>query len=634
VSQYSFDRFAVNTTDRMLRANGCDVAIGARAIELLIALLERHGSLLSKQDLLEKVWRSKNVGENNLSTQVGTLRRVLGLGAIITVPGMGYRFGLPVIERCGSARDVSASQEDVAIRPVTETPATWGDIEWCPEERRVKRAGVSLKLGPRAYDLLSVLLVERHRIVPKSELLRRAWPGLVVQEDNLFVQISKLRRALGDGAIATVPGRGYRFVARPGPGPRPAQPHSGSEAPHAMVPRYGAVPPVSNLSVQAGIVGRDDALAAMAGLMSRFRLITVVGPSGVGKTSLVREAARAWPGAHGTSVTWVDLSCISDGARVVGAVAQALGVPLASELGLSVPAACLELMNRIVVLDTAEHVSESVAELALTLLAGAPGIRLLITSQAALRLPGEQVYRLDGLALPHGPVSVEAALGHGAIALFAERARSADPRFELRAEHVETVVDICCRLDGLPLAIELAAARLALFGLRGLAQRIDERFQLLVGGSRRAPPRHRTLRAALDWSHGLLSAAEQRVFRRLGVFPGEFTLELAVRVAGDAADDEWAATEQLATLVDRGLVFSYGNQDIPRYGLQNTPRAYALVQLDRAGECHATLRRHAQAMAETGSALMGQSGLYADRSDRVAAVGRFVYRAEQHDRGA
>jgi hypothetical protein len=149
----------------------------------------------------------------------------------------------------------------------------------------------------------------------------------------------------------------------------------------------------------------------------------------------------------------------------------------------------------------------------------------------------------------------------------------------------------------MPLAIELAAARQALFGLQGLARRLDERFQLLVGGSRLAPPRHKTLRAALDWSHDLLSAAEQRVFRRLGVFVGGFTLEMAVQVAGDPADDTWSVTEHLATLVDRSLVVSDGNLDKPRYRLLDTPRAYALAELQRAGELQATQRAHAEAVA-------------------------------------
>ena len=230
------------------------------------------------------------------------------------------------------------------------------------------------------------------------------------------------------------------------------------------------------------------------------------------------------------------------------------------------------------------------------MLAGAPGVRLLVTSQAPLRVAGERVFRLGALAVPEARVPADEALSYGAVALFADQAKAADRHFELTDANAEPVISLCRHLDGMALAIKLAAARLPLLGLQGLEARLGESLKLLGGNSRSAPTRQQTLRAALDWSHGLLDAQEQAVFRRLGVFAGGFTLALASAVASDEALDEWAVIDTLGALVDRSLVAAEGNAQ-PRYRLPESVREYAREKLDASGEQPRVQRQHAQAMA-------------------------------------
>jgi predicted ATPase len=221
---------------------------------------------------------------------------------------------------------------------------------------------------------------------------------------------------------------------------------------------------------------------------------------------------------------------------------------------------------------------------------------VLATSQEPLRVPGEQQFRVPPLAVP-ADAGGEHPEAYGAVALFAARARAADPRFALDAQNLATVIEICRRLDGLPLAIELAAARVPLLGAAGVRERLDSRFRMLTAATRGGLQRHQTLRATIEWSYGLLDAAEQAVLRRLGVCAGSFGLETAQRVAADAGIDEWAVLDHLGVLVDKSLVMAQ-TQSAPRYRLLETERAWALEKLAEAGELEATRRRHALAMLQ------------------------------------
>lgn len=464
-------------------------------------------------------------------------------------------------------------------------------FELLPAQRQLLADGGPVKLGSRAFDLLLVLVQCRDRVVLKSELLDLVWPDAAVEEANLAVHVLALRQALGRDAIATVPGRGYRFV-RPaqGPEPEPAQ-----RAP-ALSARPAVQPGATNLPARSeALFGRDEELAALCRLVEAQPLVTLLGSAGVGKTTLAMAAARTLRAGFPDGVWWVELAALSEPGRVAEAVAQVLKVtPAAAGDAAQAVADALRHGRALLVLDNAEHVRAGVLALLSALRARAPAAHVLVTSQEALRLADEQRLRLAPLSLPADD-SLAAHRRSGATALFEARAQALDPRFAVHEANVAAVADICRRLDGIALAIELAAARLPLLGLEGLRQRLDERFRLLTMGARSALPRHQTLHAALAWSHGLLPAEAQRVFRRLGVFAGGFTLESAQRVAADAQLDAWAVLEQLGTLVDRSLVLADGDA-LPRYRLLETARLYALERLAEAGELEATRGHHARAL--------------------------------------
>jgi predicted ATPase len=292
----------------------------------------------------------------------------------------------------------------------------------------------------------------------------------------------------------------------------------------------------------------------------------------------------------------VELAGLADPARVPDTVTQALGVEGAGQGDTTRELLDhLESKDLLLVLDNCEHLLEAASALAQGILQRAPRVRLLATSQEALRLPDEQQVRLAPLAVPEA--TDEAARASGAVALFEARARAADSRFALDAHSLPAVIDICRQLDGMPLAIEFAAARVPTLGLTTVRDRLDERFRMLTRGSRLAPGRHQTLRAVLEWSHALLDEPQQRVFRRLGVFAGGFTMALAQAVAADVDLDAWSVTDQLCALVDKSLVVADGD-DPPRYGLLESARAFALEELAAAGETAALLSRHARAIQD------------------------------------
>jgi predicted ATPase/DNA-binding winged helix-turn-helix (wHTH) protein len=467
-------------------------------------------------------------------------------------------------------------------------PYRFGAIEIRPAERVVTVDGRPAPLGSRAFDVLLALVERRDRVVTKNELLDLAWPGLVVEENNLQAQVSSLRRALGPRVIATIPGRGYRFAMAEGGAPSHAA--SASCAARSTSDLRRGLP-----SLAAPLIGRDDELAAIDRLLDQHRLVTIGGAAGIGKTSIVIAAAEQRLPRMRDGVVWADLAPISDAGLVPAVLAKALQVQAAPGSDVTLPLlAALRELSALVVIDNAEHVLAAVARLADAILSQAPGITILVTSRAALKLKSERLMRLGPLGVPEPGVPLEEARTYGAIALLEERARAANARFELNDENIGLAVEICRHLDGIALAIELAAARVPLLGMRGLAERIGQRFRLLASSSPVVPTRQQTLLAALDWSHELLSQEEQKVFRRLGVFAGDFPVELATAVVRDEAIDEWAAIDSLGALVDRSLV-EVDTGVVPRYRLLESARAYALLKMS-AEETRATQRALAAAM--------------------------------------
>ena len=446
------------------------------------------------------------------------------------------------------------------------------------------------KLGARAFDLLLALIERRERAVDKNELFELVWPGVVVEENNLQVHISALRKLLGPQAIATIPGRGYRFTAEmeaPATGAAPAV------VPERLTPPAlpSAAAALTNLPAHhEPLYGRDSDALAIGELLRAHAHVSIVGAGGIGKTRLALAVASAQRERFPEGVWWVELATLSDGALVAGAIAQALGVRAGNERPvLEAVVALLRNQTTLLVLDNCEHLLDAAAECVRILLRDAPALRVLVTGQEAMHTTEEQVYRLGSLPIggPDGSAP--------AVELFVARAKAADPRLQVTAANLVSIAEICRRLDGMPLAIELAAARARLLGIEGLRTRLDERFHILTGGTRAVLRRHQTLRAALEWSHGLLTPAEQTVFRRLGVFVGGFTLELAQDVARDEQIDGWAVLDLLGHLVDKSLVIADGD-DTPRYRLLETVRAFALEKLAAAGETPTLLRRHADAL--------------------------------------
>ena len=472
------------------------------------------------------------------------------------------------------------------------------DFELNPDQRRLIVHGQAAHIGARAYDLLMALVERSDRVVSKDELLDVVWPKLVVEENNLQVHIHALRKMLGPAAITTVPGRGYRFTA---------ERTQAAGAPRTE-PRRAAKPPAEELSTTLSLdtergnlpnylpelYGREDAVQAVRGLLQTERLVTITGAGGIGKTRLAQTVSNELREHHPHGVWMIELAWVNDASLLESLVAQALGIMLPGhKAALDELADALRSQCLLLVLDNCEHVIDAVGALAYQLLRTAPSLRMLVTSQELLRVAGEQVYKLAPLAIPVER-DLQRAAEFGAVRLFVERARSLDRRFELNERNVDAVIDICAQLDGIPLAIELAAARIPLLGVYGVLDRLGERFRMLTGGARVSLRRHQTLRAALDWSHHLLKPDEQKVFRRLGVFSGGFVVEGAQLVASDDGINEWAVLDHLSTLVDKSLVL-VDDGERPRYRLLESARAYALERLAEAGETDTWLRRHAQA---------------------------------------
>jgi predicted ATPase/DNA-binding winged helix-turn-helix (wHTH) protein len=480
---------------------------------------------------------------------------------------------------------------------------SFGQFRLFPSERLLKRDGVPLAFGSRAMDILMLLVERAGEVVSKKELISRAWPGMTVDESGLRVHIAGVRKALEDGRngnryVANIPGRGYCFVApitrEADPRLSPAMPKAAPEAqPSRLPPRLKRM------------VGRDETVHELSTQILDQRFITITGAGGMGKTTVAISVAHELIATFDDARFFVDLGEITDSDLVAGALAAAFGLLVPAHDPLPSLIAFVRERRLLLVLDNCEHVVGAVAAVAEQLFNRAPGLHILATSREALHAEGEQIYRLQPLSSPPPgvPLSAAEALTFPAVQLFVERAAASGSHLELGDDDAGIVAGICSRLDGVALAIELAAGRVGAHGLAGTAGLLDNRFRLYWQGRRTAQPRHRTLSALLDWSYNLLPEYERLVLRRLSLFVGGFSLEAACAVATDSSTTDEKVVASVGGLVEKSLLSTIvGVDGAITYRLLETTRAYALEKLTVNGEADQIARRHATYFARVLSA--------------------------------
>ena len=478
-----------------------------------------------------------------------------------------------------------------------ERDYVFGPFRLRQRARLLLHDGVPVPLTSRAFDLLAILLESAGRVVPREDLLSRVWPSGRVHDNNLAVQVSALRRALGRTQaghpyIVTVPGRGFQFVA-------PVVVEAGHEVRATGRGENGQ----GNLPLPANrLIGRAELVAEVVTGLQAARLVTLVGPSGIGKTRIAEAVALDLASAFPDGAWLIDLAALGDPALIPATIARTLGLSVGAEDGVR-DSVMRQLKPRsaLLVLDNCEHLRSAVAALAGDLIEACPGLRLLATSLERLDLPAERVCQVGNLALPPAGAAMpaEELLGYAACELFVERAGSLDRRFVLGDADVPILAEICQRLDGIPLAIELAASRQPILGLAQVRRGLDDRFRLLVGGERVALSRHLTLLAAHDWAWSLLAEPVQRSLARLSVFAGGFDLAAAVAILADdrpgAADE---IVDHIVGLAERSLLSIDPGEPARRYRLLESTRAYAAKHLAGEGAAAAIRQAHATYFAE------------------------------------
>jgi predicted ATPase/DNA-binding winged helix-turn-helix (wHTH) protein len=468
----------------------------------------------------------------------------------------------------------------------------FGPFCYDPWRRELRDANGVLRVGRRALQLLEVLLQAPGRLHDRDELIARVWPDSVVDDSSLRVHMSALRRVLGDGGrdgaryIANVSGRGYVFVGHARAPSLPAPTAAPAPAAWPALPARLTTP-----------VGRDRDLARIAELLQAHRLVSIVGAGGMGKTTVALAAAEAQGRFHEHGAVFVDLSTLSEASLVVVAVGQTLGLDLAVGEPWPMLERALRGQELLIILDNCEHVVDAVAALAERLLQTCPSLQLLATSREPLEVQGEWVFRLPALDAPALDTTLPLAdvLSFPAIELFVERARATHHAFDLSESNVLAVRQICHSLDGIPLAIELAAARVHSLGVAGLIKGLASAFELLTRGRRTAMARHHTLQAVMDWSHELLSTTEREVLQRLAVFRSAFDLNAAVAVAASPALSRQQVIDGVLSLYVKSLLVREdgGAQDSPRHRLLYITRLFAEQRLANSSEATAVHRRHA-----------------------------------------
>jgi predicted ATPase/DNA-binding winged helix-turn-helix (wHTH) protein len=481
------------------------------------------------------------------------------------------------------------------VQPPAQLVYEAGSLAIDAGRRELRARGVLIPIGGRAFEIIETLVRSAGELVTKDELMGRVWPGAIVGEATIQVHISAIRKALGpDRAILkTTSGRGYRLLGR-----WTARPRDAREAPVDPAPgRVPAAPVQGNLPIAASeLIGRDAALRHVRDLISAYRAVTLTGPGGIGKTKLALAVAHALSAGFDGGAWLVDLASLSDASLVAAAVASVLGLYLGqTDISPEALARAIGRRKLLLVIDNCEHVINVVATVVEAVVRLCPMVSVLATSRELLRIDGECAFRLQPLDFP----AQDAAEGHdrilemSAVRLFIARVATARSGGQPRDE-IAAIAAICQRLDGIPLAIEFAAARAATLGVAEVLSRLDDRFTLLTSGRRTALPKHRTLRATLDWSHELLSGPERVLLRRLAIFTAAFSLEAANVVVPGSGDTPPDIADGIASLVLKSLVAADASGRVMQFRLLDTTRVYAFEKLKEAGELPQLARKHAE----------------------------------------
>jgi predicted ATPase/DNA-binding winged helix-turn-helix (wHTH) protein len=466
----------------------------------------------------------------------------------------------------------------------------FGPFELSSRERVLRREGVVLPLGSRALDLLIYLAERPGEVIAKQELMDHVWSDVTVEEGSIRVHVAAIRKALGDGQfgnryIANIKGRGYSFVGTI------VSLVGGRERGNAKFRHQGRLPARPIM-----MIGRETVVSKVSDKIRNERFVTLLGPGGIGKTTIALAVGRAVAEEFGGKVDFVDLESLTDPRHVAGAVATSLGLALKSKDPALELVDLVRSRRLLIILDSCEHVIEAVASLAEQFYQQTEEIHVLTTSRELLKVEGEHCYRVLPLDYPPGgsEETTNAVLRYPAVQLFVRRVAARAGSFALTDEEAPFVAEMCRKLDGMPLAIELAAGQVAALGIKDTVARLVSRLELLRLSHRTAVPRHRTLKATLDWSYNLLSEGERIVLRRIAPFVGHFTLEGARHAAGELGVGTGGIFDAIAGLVEKSLIATRIDEAQAQYRLLNTTRAYALEKLEEHAEVDVVFRRHAE----------------------------------------